>query len=63
MPGKKQVSINQKPEKYKSESLLKSKALSNYQIDFTKALLTKPEYTVEEAKAVLDQFFRKEGKV
>ena len=41
--------------KIPTESLLKSKALSGYQVDFARAILTKPEYTVDEAKAELDK--------
>lgn len=48
--------------KFRTEELLKSKALKNYQKDFAKALLTKPKYSMEEAKEVLDQFFGKENK-
>ena len=61
MPNKRS-NLDQKAQKYKTEVLLKSKALSNYQTDFAKVLLTEPEYTVEEAKDLLDQFFGKEGK-
>lgn len=51
------------PVKYKTESLLKSKALSDYQLDFSKVLLTEPEYTMEEAIRILDNYFgKKEGK-
>lgn len=46
---------------YKTDKLLKSKTFSGYQKDFAKALLVKPEYTMEEAKIVLDNFFGKEG--
>lgn len=42
---------------YPTESLLKSKALAGYQRDFARAVLTKPAYTLREAKAVLDKFF------
>ena len=45
--------------KIPTNSLLKSKALSGYQPDFAKAILTKPEYTVEEAKAELDKVLKK----
>ena len=41
--------------KIPTESLLKSKALSGYQVDFARAILSKPEYTVEEARAELDK--------
>ena len=39
---------------YQTERLLKSKALAGYQKDFAKVILTKPEYTLEEARAALD---------
>lgn len=61
MPNK-SPNTEQKAKKYKTEVLLKSKALSNYQTDFAKVLLTEPEYTVEEAKDLLDQFLGKGGK-
>lgn len=41
---------------YPTEALLKSKALAGYQQDFARTLLTKPAYTVQEAKAVLDKY-------
>jgi hypothetical protein len=46
-------------EKIATENLLKSKALAGYQQDFAKAILTKPEYTIEEAIATLDKTFKK----
>jgi hypothetical protein len=46
-------------EKIATEKLLKSKALAGYQQDFAKAILTKPEYTIEEAIATLDKTFKK----
>lgn len=50
------------PIKYKTESLLKSKGFANYQQDFARVLLPDPEYTVEEAKEILNKFFdKKEG--
>ncbi len=48
--------------KYKREALLKSKHFKGYQMDFLKALLTEPEYTLEEAKEIVQEFFGKEGK-
>jgi len=57
MPNKKT------PIKYKTESLLKSRGFAEYQQDFARVLLTDPEYTVEEAKEILNKFFgKKEGK-
>jgi hypothetical protein len=39
--------------KIPTQSLIKSGVLDGYQIDFVGAILTKEEYTVEEAKAAL----------
>lgn len=47
------------PVKYKTDSLLKSKAFTSYQQDFARALLPDPEYAMEEAKEILDKFFGK----
>lgn len=44
--------------KYPTEKLLKSKALSGYQQDFARVILTEPEYTIKEAKAALDQVLK-----
>lgn len=50
------------PIKYKTESLLKSKDFTGYQQDFAKVLLPDPEYAIDEAKKILNQFFnKKEG--
>ena len=43
---------------YPTESLLSSKALAGYQPDFARAILTKPAYTVREAKDVLDKYLK-----
>lgn len=40
---------------YPTGALLRSKALAGYQRDFARALLTKPAYSVREAKAILDK--------
>lgn len=48
-----------KETRYPTDILLGSKALAGYQKDFARVLLTKPEYTVSEAKAVLDRYFQK----
>lgn len=45
--------------KYTRERLLRSKALAGYQPDFAAVILTKKEYTIEEAKAALDTALRK----
>lgn len=44
---------------YPTEALLRSKAFSQYQPDFARVLLTKPAYTVREAKAILDKFCKR----
>lgn len=44
---------------YPTEALLRSKAFAGYQRDFARALLTKPAYTVKEAKQILDKFFKR----
>ena len=46
---------SQEIKRYPTEKLLKSKALSRYQPDFARVILKEPEYSVEEAKAALDQ--------
>lgn len=43
--------------RYPTAELLASKALAGYQKDFAKVLLTKPEYTLQDAKAILEKFF------
>lgn len=48
--------------RYPTAQLLDSRALSGYQRDFAAALLTGPEYTLQEAKAVLDKFFKGGGR-
>lgn len=45
--------------KYRTERLLKSKALSGYQQDFARVILTEEDYTIEEAKAALDAVLTK----
>lgn len=44
--------------RHPTQLLLKSKALSGFQPDFAQAVLTEPEYTVEEALAALNHFFQ-----
>jgi hypothetical protein len=44
--------------KIPTQSLIKSGVLEGYQIDFVGAILTKEEYTVEEAKAALDKVLK-----
>lgn len=47
--------------KYPREALLTSKLLERYQPDFARAALTGPEYTVYEARALLDRYLNKRG--
>lgn len=49
-----------KAKKYTREAILASKEFEAYQQDFVKALLVKPEYTLAEAKEVVEAFFMKE---
>ena len=51
-----------KGEVYLTTDLLKSKALSMYQQDFAKVILTKSEYTLEEAKAEIEKALKREEK-
>lgn len=44
--------------KIPTQSLIKSGVLEGYQIDFVGAILTKEEYTVEEAKAALNKVLK-----
>lgn len=48
--------------RYPTEQLLASRALSGFQPDFARAVLTGPEYTVEEALDALNKFFKGGGK-
>lgn len=42
-------------QKYSTSKLLKSKHLAGYQRDFARVILTESEYTIEEAKKLLDE--------
>lgn len=46
-----------KQKKYTREALLKSERFSCYQKDFLGVILSKPEYTLAEAKRVVKAFF------
>lgn len=48
--------------RHPTEQLLASRALSGFQPDFARAILTGPEYTVEEALDALNKFFKGGGK-
>lgn len=52
----------QAPARYPTAQLLESRTMSGYQRDFAKALLTGPEYTLQEAKDILDSFFKGGGR-
>lgn len=41
--------------KYLTSKLLKSGHLAGYQQDFARVILTEPEYTIKEAKKLLDE--------
>ncbi len=42
-------------QKYPTSKLLKSRHLAGYQRDFARVILTEPEYTIEEARKLLDE--------
>ena len=44
---------------YQTERLLRSKALAGYQQDFVRVILTKPEYSIAEAKAAIEAALEK----
>ena len=46
--------------KYPTAVLLKSKALSKYQPDFARVILTEPEYSLDEAIAKIEKALKKE---
>lgn len=48
-----------KEKKYPVAALLRSRALEGYQKDFAKALLPGEAYTLSEAKAILDRYFKR----
>lgn len=59
MSKAKGVATSQPEEKkYPTEKLLKSRHLQGYQKDFAKVILVEPEYTISEAKMVLDTALR-----
>lgn len=41
--------------RYPTERLLRSKHFAGYQQDFARVILTEPEYSIEEAKKLLDE--------
>ena len=49
------MSHKKEVQKYPTSKLLKSKHLAEYQRDFARVILTEPEYTIEEAKQLLDE--------
>ena len=46
--------------RFRTEELLRSDRLKEYQQDFAKAVLTKAEYTLSEAIETLNEVLRKE---
>nr|DAV57435.1 MAG TPA: hypothetical protein [Caudoviricetes sp.] len=52
------ISQQKSPKKYPTDKLLRSKVLSGYQPDFARAILQEPEYTIEDAKAALDEVLK-----
>lgn len=49
------------PARYPTAQLLESRELAGYQRDFAGVLLTGPHYTLQEAKDILDKFFKGGG--
>lgn len=45
--------------RYKTERLLKSRLLGEYQPDFARAILKEDSYTITEARAALDAVLKK----
>ena len=41
---------------YPTADLLRSKALAGYQPDFARSVLTKPSYSIREARETLDKY-------
>lgn len=60
--GENSLGVNRTAPRFSTEQLLKSRALSGFQPDFARAVLTGPEYTVEEALDALNKFFKGGGK-
>jgi len=60
--GENSLGENRPDSRHPTEALLKSKALSGFQPDFVRAVLTGPEYTVEDALDALNKFFKGGGK-
>ncbi len=54
------ATVATKEKKYPTEKLLKSRHLQEYQKDFAKVILAEPEYTISEAKGVLDRVLKGE---
>lgn len=52
------ISQQKSPKKYPTDKLLRSKVLSGYQPDFARAILQETEYTIEDAKAALDEVLK-----
>ena len=50
-----------KTKKFKREVILKDSRFQHYQKDFLAAILTKDEYTIDEALAIAKALFREEA--
>lgn len=46
--------------KFRRESLLKSPEFAKYQKDFLSVILSRPDYTLVEARKIIKEFFEKE---
>lgn len=49
-----------KAKKYLREVILASKEFEGYQPDFLAVILPEPEYTIDEAKAIAEAFFKED---
>ena len=56
--SKKKAEAPPSEKKYPTEKLLKSQALSGYQPDFAKVILKEKEYTLQGARAALDNVLK-----
>ena len=51
-----------KAKKYRREVLLRDPRFAQYQQDFLRVVLHKPEYTIAEAERAVKAFFREDNK-
>lgn len=52
--------MSSKAKQYTREALLKSQEFALYQKDFLSVILSKPTYTLAEARKIVKEFFKKE---